>query len=108
MRMPFGKHRGVEIADLPSAYLEWLINLGDGLREPLRSAIWTEWEKRQRAKGVVRALPEPVVSAAQKIVACGYRRLALQRHPDKGGETEQMTNLNLAAEWLRDVVEQAA
>ncbi len=25
MKMPFGKHKGEEISDLPATYLEWLI-----------------------------------------------------------------------------------
>jgi hypothetical protein len=106
--MPFGKHRGSEIADLPDDYLEWLLGLGDGLREPLRSAVTAEWRSRQRPTAVVKALPEPVVSAAQQIVTAGYRKLAIERHPDRGGETGQMTALNLAAEVLRDWLREAA
>lgn len=108
MDMPFGKHKGEPVDSLPTDYLGWLLSLGDGLREPLRSAVWTEWQRRQQPKGSAKALPEPIVSAAQEIVAVGYRKLALERHPDKGGDGGKMTALNLAAEALRDWLRQAA
>lgn len=108
MNMPFGKYRGVEIAELPDDYLGWLLGLGAELREPLRTAVMAEWQSRQRPRGAMRALPEPVVSAAQEIVTAGYRKLTLERHPDKGGVGEKMTALNLAAEALRDWLREAA
>lgn len=106
--MPFGKYRGVEIAELPDDYLGWLLSLGAELREPLRTAVMAERRSRQRPRGTVKALPEPVVTAAQEIVNVGYRKLAAIHHPDRGGDTEAMTAVNLAVEWLREIVEQAA
>jgi uncharacterized protein (DUF3820 family) len=79
MKMPFGKFRGVEVADLPLDYLEWLRKLGD-----LR----------------VR-LSEDVRKMAEEILASGYRKVAALHHPDRGGEGKTMTLVNLAAEWLR-------
>jgi uncharacterized protein (DUF3820 family) len=36
MRMPFGKHKGLKIKDLPKAYLEWLVeNIDPG---PIKDA----------------------------------------------------------------------
>jgi hypothetical protein len=104
--MPFGRFKGVLLADLPDDYLDWLRGLA--LREPLRTAVAQEWRARQQPKGVMKALPPPVVSAAQAIVTVGYRKLALARHPDKGGETEMMASLNLAMEALRDWLREAA
>lgn len=40
--MPFGKFKGILLADLPDGYLEWLVGLGD-LREPLSSAVADEY-----------------------------------------------------------------
>jgi hypothetical protein len=36
-RMPFGKHKGVPVKDLPGEYLKWLATIE--LREPLKSAV---------------------------------------------------------------------
>jgi uncharacterized protein (DUF3820 family) len=39
--MPFGKHKGTPIKDLPRNYAEWLVgNLGDG-KEDIKAAIRT-------------------------------------------------------------------
>jgi hypothetical protein len=38
--MPFGKHKGLPVAELPVDYLGFLAGL-DNLREPLRSAVAT-------------------------------------------------------------------
>ena len=43
MRMPFGKHKGTHIRDIPTSYLEWLVEnveftdprLGRRIREEL-------------------------------------------------------------------------
>lgn len=100
--------REERVDSLPTDYLGWLLSLGDGLREPLRSAVESEYQRRQRPRGAVKALPAPVRTKAQELVQCGYRSLAQRYHPDHGGNTEAMTAVNLAVEWLREVVEQAA
>lgn len=45
MRMPFGKHRGAELRDLPSDYLQWLTTIE--LRPFLRDAVDDEIERRE-------------------------------------------------------------
>ena len=37
-KMPFGKHRGTSIKDIPADYLQWLHKTVE-LREPLRGAV---------------------------------------------------------------------
>jgi hypothetical protein len=37
IRMPFGRHKGMSIKDIPAGYLKWLSTIE--LREPLRSAV---------------------------------------------------------------------
>ncbi len=46
--MPFGKHKGLQLDQLPDDYLEWLVNLDD-LRQPLRSRVQAEAYWRQQA-----------------------------------------------------------
>ncbi|KKM79221.1 hypothetical protein LCGC14_1352090 [marine sediment metagenome] len=45
MRMPFGKHRGEKIEDLPSDYLRWMKNEMDD--EELKEAAEEEYSQRE-------------------------------------------------------------
>lgn len=126
MVMPFGKHAGVDVCDLPDAYLWWLFLQpkfygADPLElEALRVAVEAEhahrfgWrrddddERARRARASVYA-PRPRVPAelrpvAERIVAAGYRALALEAHPDRGGDTSTMQAVNAAVAALRAVV----
>ena len=58
MRMPFEKHRGVDLEDLPEAYLDWVLDRRD-FREAPRSPL--EHERRARQDAVERcALRAPL------------------------------------------------
>jgi hypothetical protein len=105
--MPFGKHKGAALEDLPDAYVQWLHGLPD-LREPLRSHVDAEW--RIRFGGTASALPILSVEArpmVEAIITTGYRALARQHHPDHGGQTRSMQLVNAAAAWLRETVRAA-
>lgn len=102
-RVPFGKFRGVLITELPDHYLEWLGCLSS-LREPLRSAVQAEVERRRPrpnsyACSIRDGCPDPEV--ANQLISAGLRTLARQHHPDLGGSPQKMTAVNTAAEWLR-------
>jgi hypothetical protein len=60
--MPFGKHRGVALSELPGGYLQWLATKLTDLREPFRSALAAELERRngKTLPGVVVDGPTPV------------------------------------------------
>ena len=112
MRMPFGKHRGVELRDLPDDYVNWLIGLDD-LREPFRTNIFIEHDRRttqqhdsswSMGSGNRRQLVGEVQVMAQEIVSAGYRALSRRHHPDAGGSHEKMLLVNRAAKHLREVV----
>jgi Putative quorum-sensing-regulated virulence factor len=45
MRMPFGRHRGLLLSEIPASYLRWLTTLDD-LDERLRAAVLDELESR--------------------------------------------------------------
>lgn len=102
MKMPFGKFRGVLVADLPDEYLAWLKGLDD-LREPLRTVVEAEWGGRTAARAILEAdpLPGDVRPWAEELVTAGYRQLAQRHHPDRGGTGTAMQLVNGAAEWLR-------
>jgi hypothetical protein len=45
--MPFGKYRGQPLAELPSGYVDWLQSKIDEWRDPFRSALVAELERRK-------------------------------------------------------------
>lgn len=44
--MAFGKHAGMPISKLPSGYLWWLATKAEHIKEPMKSAILAEHNKR--------------------------------------------------------------
>lgn len=58
MRMPFGKHRGEEVRDLPDDYVEWLA-ANTKLFGALRQAIRDELEDRGMSTEGLDDNPEP-------------------------------------------------
>ena len=44
---PFGKHKGVRIADLPLDYINWVLTNMDDLRPPLQAALTGELRRRE-------------------------------------------------------------
>ncbi len=113
MNMPFGRHRGTPLDQLPEDYLTWLSTLGD-LREPLRTAVKREvedrrWSRRyqqqqeQRYAQDERGARDVDRGAALDLVRAGYR----QTHPDHGGDLERMKSINVAAQWLRNTIGRA-
>jgi Putative quorum-sensing-regulated virulence factor len=110
-RMPFGRHRGVLLVELPPDYLTWLLGLE--LREPLRSAVEAEAERRQQNAHTPPAphtprLARDALPHAREIVRRGFRALVHELHPDHGGPTSEMARLNKAMEWLRTTIERGA
>lgn len=53
--MPFGKHRGVTVRDVPLGYLRWLVDDPDHFREKLPAYVeWRESEEESDEEEVVR------------------------------------------------------
>lgn len=110
MYMPFGKHAGQRISDLPTHYLEWLL-AQHWLREPLKSTLGREYSERcaadeqQPHHEPLRVADRAVVETATEIVGAGYRTLAKRLHPDAGGSHESMIALNAARDFLHSVIE---
>lgn len=111
--MPFGKHKGTPLADVPTDYLEWL--LGRDLHGWLEREVKAELVRRTqrqyddqhqrtyRAYGNGASMPPPLhlKPVVKELLAVGYRMLALKIHPDQGGHHEDMVKLNEAKDWLQ-------
>jgi hypothetical protein len=83
----------------------------------LESGKWYLALARERPDGGVEALPfafhdcparppQPTADDAwvERIVLTGYRTLAKECHPDRGGSTADMQQVNLAMEKLRELL----
>jgi uncharacterized protein (DUF3820 family) len=94
MEMPFGKYRGQPIAEIPTAYLKWLLTID--IWSDLRYSVTEELELRREGfdRGP-KQTPAPTVD-----VAGWYRQLSMRFHPDRGGSKEAMQAVNAAKELL--------
>ena len=99
MLMPFGKHKGRELEELPDGYLLWLAENVE-LREPLLSGVWTEFKERGLTTD---QRPTAGGLDADKVKAV-YQELSLKWHPDRpGGTKEAMQALNEFRDRLREM-----
>lgn len=105
--MPFGRYRGLHLAELPESYLAWLLALHD-LREPLRSAVHAEQQRRRgagRPGPMLRPCPDPALAVS--VIGAGLRTLAKKTHPEVGGSHEAFIRVRKVGDWLHELVEQA-
>lgn len=105
MRMPFGKHRGKELRDIPDDYLLWVLGNIEYLNPVLRREI-------ERRLGILEDRPaghhpghlDPIRARVNDAVNRCRRRLAAGLHPDRGGDTRLMQLANEAIDELAAAV----
>jgi len=109
MTMPFGKHHGLDTADLPDDYLMWLARrceLYGGLRSAVRRELRMrgyepdDFEDDRRQAPPPPPPPPPPGDGVRvtrvdralftELVTAGFRALAMRYHPDRGGDAETM------------------
>jgi hypothetical protein len=117
MKMPWGKHSGRPLEDIPAGYLGWLVE-DAAIRDPvLQQAVRAELRRRfgdgstgrERGNGsrphagaqAPSRIPVPLRPVVREIVETGYRRCATTKHPDRGGDHTAMVLLNDAVAALR-------
>jgi hypothetical protein len=65
--MPFGKHRGTPLSELPGGYVDWLSSKLIEWREPFRSELAAEIERRngRTLPGMERPTPDAAPRGAK-------------------------------------------
>lgn len=112
MKMPFGKHKGKDISDIPEQYLLWVWNnvditneelyealddmFGDGGHETYRRP--TEPPKQETKQS------QPSKGQMETIVKIWSAKMANKYHPDRGGSHEQMIVVNEGLTLLRKLI----
>lgn len=108
LRMPFGKHKGMPIENIPDDYLmyiiDWMDSDASNWMSHTRKRLFDELDEEmlRRKKGT--PLPSSssttglvCSSVARKLlpefVKTGYRAMSLKLHPDKGGSAEDFVAL---------------
>lgn len=109
MQMPFGKHRGQALSDIPTDYLFWLSHQ-DFVREQLQQAIIAELEERKNAipedfpdfepaqTDNFSNCPDPAVT--RELIETGARILSIRLRPDE----EKLSLIDRCANWLRQQI----
>ncbi len=100
MRMPFGKHRGEQLGNVPRDYLLWVLDNCGNISPTLRNEI-------RRILGIGRPSysPPPQTPLAVSVVDDWYRVLAREFHPDLGGSHEAMKAVNRSRELMLELVQ---
>lgn len=94
--LKFGKYQGHELRDVPDDYLSWLIEI--------QTKTLAEYQAEQRRR---LALQNARLSWAERIIQTGFRTLAMEFHPDQGGDNESMRQIIAAQERLRELIGQS-
>lgn len=108
MQMPFGKHRGEEIDDIPEDYLFWCLRNLENLTPWLRENMEVSLEHRRSRK-----MPEPPQQtcrtdrgAVLSLVNMVHKEMTFRFHPDRGGSNEAMKAVQAYVERLRSLVQE--
>ena len=102
--MPFGRHKGKPLAELPDDYLTWSLRVTTS--PSLRDALLAEQRARRcrsassNGDGPRKSVDSSSPPALRELVERSRRELARQHHPDMGGSTEVMKGINLLADRL--------
>jgi hypothetical protein len=103
MFMPFGKHQGQHVREVPTSYLRWVLREVETLDRWQRHAI--EAELSRRGEGPRRhqeEAPFPPPADFRALFRTWFAGLARDYHPDRiGGDGREMVAINDAAERLK-------
>lgn len=95
MTLKFGKYAGMDLADVPLDYLEWMANKAEEDKRTYSGEIDRRAQMLQASKTVI-----------ERIIIEGHRALSKKYHPDAGGNDKQMADLNASKEWLIELLKE--
>jgi hypothetical protein len=95
MNMPFGKHAGKPLVEVPTPYLLWLLRARRHLDPALRLAIYRVLDERGLSYPMLDDHPQPLIDWPF-VIRQWYRGLVLDYHPDRGGSHLAMQAINEA------------
>lgn len=108
--MPFGKHKGKSLADVPGQYLAWLLREAD-IDRNLALNVAAELERRQAERDDIRRRatrerdhePGSAIVDVPAILKRWFRGASMRYHPDRGGSHEVMVAINAEYQALREL-----
>lgn len=86
MEMPFDKHKGMKLEDVPKHYLLWILDNSE-IKSP---TLEVEIKKVLGLEPGTAADTRPSALDIKTV----YRRMAAKHHLDRGGSTEAMVAVN--------------
>jgi hypothetical protein len=108
VRMPFGKHKGTPLINLPDGYLDWGCSTLMKHRK-LHAALMEELHRRETgappptrkvAGANISKLSKEAQALFEEYVKQGYLAMAKRYHPDRGGTPDNMLAIQEVREWL--------
>jgi len=115
MEMPWGKHKGKEIREIPASYLGFVLEDCDGLKDDLRQEIKNEIRRRfdigeclnceapaRFCLTCARARQSKETKA--NVPNDWLRRMSKRFHPDRGGSTDAMAAVNEGVLVLQELM----
>lgn len=92
-RLGFGKYGDLPLNEVPREYLEWLIENNKSKNKLLED----ELSRRDLAEAANESMVEQMIKV-------GFREMAKKHHPDSGGSSSAMQEVNAAYEKLKELL----
>jgi len=89
-KLGFGKYKDLDLSEVPESYLQWLIN------NSKQKIIDYEHELTRREQ-----VDAADATWMERLIKTGWRELTKKHHPDVGGSTADMQEINAAYETLK-------
>jgi hypothetical protein len=113
--MPFGKHKGLRLAEVPADYLGWCLRTLERLDPWLRAAMEAELHRRVRAHSGqppsgaatgngAAANGAPGKQQLAEVLNRWFREQSRRWHPDSGGSDAAMAAINVGYERLKELL----